>query len=296
MKLAKQFADAFEHNFYETKEFIHFCADVTGKINSRKNIHGRNISVIGNKNPSISVYSEDEQRLMMRHNISFLSVGTQNNSQLKNPTFMEYPILFRAPYETQMNKTDKTFKKYVRKTKQLPYTFSVEHALSDNLFEEVYRLYQKQMKRLKSFSFPKLFFKRFLQVPQSLVLLLYYQNKIAGYGFCFEYYNNLYTSIGGIGHDFFDRLASYAMYHEKISYAAKHNLNIHMGVGTHGSGYNTFKVRTGAVAFSCTQVPDTTELTLKFNKLNKVLPLDFLMQQFGNIFPEKLLYTIMPFT
>ncbi len=296
MNIVREFRSAFEHNFYETKEFVDFCADVSGKTLQRQNIHGRNISIIGTKNPSISVYSEDEQRLMKRHGISFLSVTANDNTRLKEPSFIEYPILFRGSYDEQLAKTDRTFRKYVSKVKKLPYSFEVVTALSDSLFEEIYFLYRKQMKRLKSFYFSKSFFRRFLQVPESIVLVLYYEKNIAGYSFSFKYHNNLYTSVGGINHEYFSKFASYAMYHEKIKFASKNNLHIHMGLGENGSGYNAFKLRAGAIALSCINYPDRSQQFTLAKKMHILVPASFLLRQYGRLFPKRLIYTLMPFT
>ncbi len=288
------FSSAFENNFYLNTEFITFCQKVTG-INKVMPFRDRYF-ILKDKNISIHTYNSEELKMMKEKNIKFFSVDLKNNDTELNPSLMEYPILFYKPYDLAYKRFDKTFRKYVGRADKLNFTTKILRKFNNEIITDAYKLYLQHMKRLNAFVFPKTFFELFIKLPSSLLFLVYDKNKLIGYSFCFENKDNLYTSIGAGHEDYFDKYINYKLYHEKIKYACKNKLNIHMGLGIKDSGYNNFKRRTGAICLKCSRNPENDKLLKRALPLTKYTLIGLTSRFISRILSKKVIFTMMPFT
>lgn len=290
--MINRFTDAFKNNFYLSKEYLNFCENVTGLKNNKTH----NFNIINNKNISINNYTKNEMEFMTKNKINFLSVSNFNNSTNSFSSILEYPILFHKPYEESYKRFDRSFRKYIKKAENIGYKTVIIRKYNQKIVEQIYELYVEQMKRLNGFLLPKTFFESFLNLHSSLLLLIYYDSEVVGYSCCFENANNLYTSIGGGSKKYFDKYINYKLYHEKIKYACKNKLNIHMGIGIKDSGYNIFKKRTGAICFTCERFPNNDKQIQKAMPFLKFKIVGLIFRIISKIAPKKVVFILMPFT
>ena len=288
-----EFKKAFENNFYLSEEYIQFCETVS-EISRDPSF--KNQGILKNKNISIHSYNDLERENMIKKEIHFLSVSLKDNSKEKDPSFMEYPVWYYKPYEKAYKSFDKTFRKYIKRVEKNNFTTQIIRISDKNTINQVYKLYIQHMKRLNGFLFPKSFFSTFLKNPSSLLFLVFDKHKLIGYSFCFENKNNLYASVGAGHKEYFDKYINYKLYHEKIKYACKNKLNIHMGMGTKDSGYNKFKKRTGAICLKCIKYPDNEGFIKKILPLTRYTFTGLIFRLFSRLAPKKVVFISMPFT
>lgn len=295
----------FTNNFYQTNEYLEFIKKFSPKKLVNSNIIEINdnelyLNVIGKKNISISNYSKTEKSIMKNKNISFLSVLEQDNYNTADYSFIEYPILFYKPYSEAFKLYGKTCLKNVKRSKKFNYKLRIIREYNNKILNSVYSLYINQMKRLKGFIFPKLFFEEFLKLPSSLLFLVIEKNtvneEIIAYSFCFENKNSLYASIGGCKKEYFSKKANFFLYDERIKYALNKKLNIHMGLGFHNSGYNLFKKDFGAVCLKCEKFPDNMKAIERMMIFSKMPFYSLFPKIVSKILGKDIVYLLTPFT
>ncbi len=295
---------AFENNYYTTSKYYDFSKSIIPSYNLKlKYINEfKQFNIIGNKNISINNYSQSELDLMDSKNINYLSVIPIDNyskeSDLDKSSYIEYPIWFYKPYDKAFSLCDKSFRNLSRRAEKNNFIVKKVNTLNSMALDQIYSLYVNQMKRLNGFILPKLYFEEYSKLDDSIFFLIYDaldSTKLISYSMCVEYLGNLYHSIGGSDGEYFSKLINYKLYNELLKYACENKLNIHMGLGTHNSGYNLFKKKIGAICFKCIQKPDLG----KFSKFEKI----YNSKIVGNVFflysklnSGKIAYTLMPFT
>jgi hypothetical protein len=286
------FSSAFVHNYYLTDEFAFFCSRITRQQLISKKLGSLNLHILKGKNVSISNYSLKDRRAMQKSQISYLSVLPEKN--IENPTHMEYTIIHHVPFEEAYSRMDRTFQKNVRRSMSNPHKFHIARKLNAERLKKLYCLYSLQMKRLNSFRFPLFYFEEMLKLAAARVFMIELKGKIIAYSFAFEYKDNLYLSIGGVG-DFSD-YAQYRNYNERIKYACEHKLTIHQGLGTHNTGFDFFKQRVGGVSYKLEQWPNKESYMRIMETVFKIPGAGYALRGIGNLMPEKLIFSIMPFT
>ncbi len=290
------FEQAFTNNFYLTKEYLHFCSKTTNIIIKEKYIENNKIITLKNKNPSINNYQEDFRLLMQQNNISYISVLPEINSNFKNPSFIEYSIIHKKPYEEIIKDYTNSFKNGLRNGRKYIHTISILHEVDKETLSKVYNIYNLQMKRHNSFRLPKTFFVEFMKCPSSLLFLIKYENDIIAYSFCFEYKDNLYRSIGGGNEKYFKYRCVNKLYDETIRYASRKNLNIHLGIGEHNSNYNNFKKNAGSICYKCERFPNDDNLLKLSLPFLRFKVTGFILNLLSKLMPKKITYLLMPFT
>ena len=290
------FKQAFENNFYSSKEYANFCSKVTGiKINEKK-MAGKNIYLLKNKNISLSNYSKKFCESLRKEKISYMAVLPEINNQAKKSSIIEYSIFHKKNYADTVKKYEKSFKRILKKSKKYLHEFKVLTNYDEKIILEIYEIYVKQMKKLNSFIFPKKFFQEFMKLKSSLLFIIEYEKKIMAYSFCFKNKDNLYASIGGGDSDFFKYKPINKLYDERIKYACKKNLNIHLGIGQKNSGYNKFKEDSGAINYKCERNPNDEFLLKIIMPFLKLKITGKILQILSKKYPEKIIYNAMPFT
>ncbi|MBW2988318.1 hypothetical protein DRJ48_03790 [Candidatus Woesearchaeota archaeon] len=290
-----EFKDAFKNNFYLSEEYAHFCERVTGLRLKVLSLKSTKLNILKNKNISIHAYPSEAREYMKREGVSFLSVLPLENDKSDKPSFVEYPILFRKEYQMAYKGFDRTFRKYSRRADKLGYKLRILRGYNNPMVDEIYALYLQHMRRVNGFIFPKYFFEEFMRLPSSLAFLIYHNKKLVAYSLCFENSDNLYSSIGGSHKDYLSKYVTYKIYNEKIKYACARNLNLHMGIGISGSGYNVFKQRVGAVCFKCERFPEENIEKVVY-PITKYRWFGVLANIVSRIAPRKTIFMLMPFT
>lgn len=290
------FTQAFQHNFYLSQEYAIFCSKII-KIPLRKQMIGnQTIFVFKNKNISINNYSDILCRKFKNKNISYLRVMPEINNTSYQPSFIEYSIFHKTTYNEAFGRYKTSFLHGLREGKKIPHKVKIIRRPNNQLIEKIYHIYADQMKRHNSLVFPLSFFKEFLKSPSSLLFIIEDKKDVIGYFCCFQYKDNIYTSIGGGNPRYFSYKCSNKLYDELIRYACHSGLNIHLGIGEHGSGYQKFKQNAGVINYKTERFPDDKKLMklvfplLKFKTTGKVLGL------VSKFFPHFILYLMMPFT
>jgi hypothetical protein len=287
-----EYEKVFIDNFYLSDEYLSFCEKITGlKVKKVFN----NINVLKNKNIVFHAYNKKEKEFMQKNKIHYRSIELKENKG-KDSSFIEYPIWIYKPYTQAYKSFDKTFKKYIKRAENQNYKVKIIRKYNVEIIDEVYKLYLAHMKRLNGFVFSKSFFEFYLKSKSSLLFIIKNKDELAGYSFCFENKDNLYTSIGAGSEKYFSKYINYKLYHEKIKYACENKLNIHMGIGTKGSGYNEFKKRTGAVSLKCTSFPNDDKIIRLSSRFTKLKIVGFIFKIISKIFPKKIVFKLMPFT
>jgi hypothetical protein len=291
-----KFEQAFRNNFYQTQEFADFCAKIANIPMREKDIDGEKIYTLKNKNISIGRYSDSFCREMREKKIQYLRVLPEINNEAKCPSYIEYSIFHKMSYEEARKRYKTSFFHGLREGKRFPHEVKIVRKPGTEIIAEIYTIYTKQMERHNSFVFPISFFQKFLTCPSSFLFLIKHQQKIIAFFCCFQNQDNLYASIGGGHPDYFSYKSSNKLYDELIQYACRNNLNIHLGIGEHGSGYQKFKQNAGLVCYKTERFPYNekflkyTAPLLKFRITGKFLKL------FSRVFPHLIVYLTMPFT
>lgn len=283
-----RFDAVFKNNFYLTKEFAEFCSKVTGRV-LRKEL---GVFVLKDKAVAISNYDSKQRNWFKKNKIHYMAVLPKLNKM--NPSYMEYSIFHKKPYESAFKNYKKSFRKHLKQGRKFPYKVKIIRKPDKEVLDKVYPNYVKLMKRHNSYIFPRSFFREYLGMPSSLLFLVGCKDDVAAYSFCFENKDNLYTSFGGGNPKYFKYRCVNVLYDERIRYACKKKLNIHSGMGVCGSGYDRFKGDAGIEHYKCERFPDDTR-TLKFiNFLIKLKPTGWLLWLLSGMFPKKTIYTVIP--
>ena len=290
------FTRAFEHNFYLQREWADFCS-VTTKIPIQKqDIGNKAIYILKNKNISISNYPQSFCVEMMKKKISYSSVTPEINKKSNRPSFIEYSIFHKTTYDEALKNYRTSFFHGLREGKKFPHQVKIFRQPNDWLIKEIYGIYNDQMKRLNSFVFPLSFFEEFFKCPSSLLFTIEYDGRIIAYFCCFQYKDNIYSSIGGGNPRYFPYKCSNKLYDELIKYACQNNLNIHMGIGQYGSGYQKFKENAGAINYRMLRFPDYEKLLKLLFPLTTFRITGKILGLASKFFPRLIIYLLMPFT
>ena len=293
---ADEFNSAFKNNFYLSEEYAKFCSKITGVSLSKEYYNKVNIFLLKNKIISISNYDEEISNIFRTKKLHFMGVKNILNKEDKFPSFNEYSIFFKKKYDLAKKNYKHSFKEGVRQSAKFPLSSNLLRGYNKEVTSEVYNLYKKQMSRLNSVIFPYYFFEEFMNIPNSFLLLIRYENKICAYGFCFENQNNVYFSIAGADKNYFKYRANNKLYDELIRYSCNNNKNIHLGMGVKNSGYQIFKENTGAINFKCERSPDHTKGLIIGSKLLKIFFIGGILKLISKLFPKKILFEAIPFT
>lgn len=292
----ENFIQAFQHNFYLTQEYAIFCSQITKIPLKKQVIENQTIFTLKNKNISISNYSDTLCGKFRNKNISYLRVTSEINDKSDQPSLIEYSIFHKTTYEEAFKRYNTSFFHGLREGKKFPHKVKIIHQPNIQLIKKIYAIYTDQMKRRNSFIFPLSFFREFLKSPSSLLFIIEYETNIIAYFCCFEYEDNIYTSIGGGNPRYFSYRSSNKLYDEIIKYACHNKLNIHMGIGEHGSGYQKFKQNAGAINYKTERFPDDEKLMKLVFPLLKFKLTGSVLSVLSKLFPHLIPYLIMPFT
>ena len=294
--MLSNFEQAFKNNFFLTKEYISFCSIITNIKLNEQDLNDNRLYFLKNKNVSVNCYDEENKKFFREKNISFMSVLPEINKNSNNPSFFEYPIIFKTSYEQAYKNYKTSFSNGLREGKKFPHKLEIFDNVENNLLNSIYNIYKKQMKRHNSFIFPISYFHELMKIENSKLFTINYENNIIAYFFCFEYKDNFYVSIGGGNPDYFNYKPSNKLYDEVIRYACDKNLNIHLGIGEYNASYSKFKENVGAISFKCERFPDDKKLLSFTVPLLKFRLTGITLNLLSKIMPRKVLYLSMPFT
>jgi hypothetical protein len=233
---------------------------------------------------------------MKKNKISFMRVLPEINNRSKKSSFFEYAVLHKKSYDLAVKNYAGSFKDALKQGKKYIHTTKIIKEYDEKVVGKVYDIYVSQMKRLNSFVFSVSFFKHFLESPSSMMFLIEYEEKIIAYSFCFEYKDNLYASVGGGNHNYFNLRPVNKLYDELVRYACGNNFNLHLGMGEKDAGFNLFKEKAGAVNYKCERFPDDEKVLKLFVPLLKLKIVGNILQYMSKKNPEKIIYMNMPFT
>ncbi len=292
----EKFREAFKHNFYLTEEWANFCSEVTGIKLTKRTILNERIFLLKRKNISISNYDDRLAKSMKGEKISFMRVLPEVNSQSKMPSFVEYSLLLKRPYEEAVKNYKRSFRDALKQGRKYKHELMIIRERDNKVLEEVYKVYTLQMLRLNSVVFPASFFEKLLNLPYSLLFVLRYNKKIIAYSFCFQYEDNLYASLGGGNPQMFKIRPSNKLYDELIKYACDNKLNLHFGLGEREAGFSLFKEKAGALNYKCERYPNDESLIKPLRKLFELKITGTFLRFVSKRFPNKILYIAMPFT
>ncbi|MEK6973916.1 MAG: GNAT family N-acetyltransferase [Nanoarchaeota archaeon] len=289
------FEGAFKNNFYLSKEFAEFCSKNSNVELSNVTTEDGHFYLLNNKNISISNYNNDICDFFICNKISFMRVLNINNSTAEKKSIIEYSIIFQKKYEDAIKDYKHSFKEGVRQSKKYGLTCKI---LKEDLspLDTVYFIYQSQVDRLNSFILPKSFFEDYIKLKGSVLFIVYFEDEPVSYGLGAEYKDNIYLSFAGSKTDFFKYRANNKLYDEIIKYACSKGLNVHLGLGISGTGYQKFKENTGAVNFKCERFPDDGVLINIGNKLLKLDLLKYFIKIINKLYEKRLVYFMIPFT
>lgn len=291
-----KFEEAFRNNFYLTKEYADFCSRVSGILLKKKTVRNQEIFALKNKNVSIGSYMDSFCREMRKQKISYLRILPKINDEADQPSYIEYSVFHKTTYNEAFEKYKTSFFHGLRESRKFPHRVKIVRCPDDQLIEKVYNVYTAQMKRRNSFILPLSFLKEFFKCSSSLLFIIEYQRKIIAYFCCFQNGENIYASIGGGDPRYFFYKCSNKLYDELIKYACQNDLNIHLGIGEYGSGYQKFKQNAGLISYKTESFPNNEKFLrlitpfLQFKITGKFLAFA------SKIFPHFLAYLIMPFT
>ena len=290
------FAAAFADNFYLTDDYAAYCSRIT-KIPPRKVvIQGRNYYLLKNKNIAVSNYCEALTGEFRKRKTAYLRVTPEINGLTSAPSLMEYSIFHSSSYEQAAARYRTSFRHGLREGRKFPHEVDIRRRPDDRTLDETYGIYLEQMKRHHSYILPRSLFKAFVDTPSAFLFLIRYGKNITAYFCCFEHRDNIYASMGGGDPRFFSTKCSNKLYDELIKYACQNGLNIHLGLGEYGSGYQQFKKNAGLICYKTERYPDTERWLrfavpfLKFRLTGRVLALA------SALFPYRVAYYAMPFT
>ena len=291
-----KFNQAFQYNFYQTKEFADFCSKITKIPLEEKIIENEKIFVLKNKNISIGNYSNSFCREMQAQNIQYMQILPELNSVAERPSYIEYSIFHKTIYEAAFKSYRSSFADALRKGRKFPHETKIIRRPSGSLIKKIYEIYSRQMKRHNSFIFSQTFFENFFACPSAFLFLVEHQQIIIAYFCCFQYKGCIYVSIGGGDPRYFNLQPSNKIYDELIRYACQKKLDIHFGIGEHNSGYQQFKQNAGLLCYKTERFPNNekflklTAPLLNFNITGKFLAL------VSGIIPYSITYLVMPFS
>ncbi len=290
------FSDAFKENYYLSEEFASFCSRVSGMKAKRYRIGELDIPVIRNKNISIHAYEKETKQWMRKRKISFISVEKKLNKKSNNPSAREYALFLKKSYSAAKKAYSRSFSDGLKQSLRYPYKVMILDNYNNEILDEIYQIYEEQMERLNSFLFPKEFFEEIMKLPSSKIFLLCLYDKITAYSFCFENKENLYTSIGGGKAEFFKKRCNNRIYDEMVQYVCSKGLNMHFGLGMHGSGYNSFKEGAGIKLYRCEEYPNHPLLFKVGNWLLNYKITGKILRGYSKKRPKKVVFRAMPFT
>lgn len=290
------FTQAFEHNFYLTPEYAGFCSRVARIPLEQRTSGGHDFFTLKNKNISISNYPDSLKGELRQKKVSYLAVMPEINANSPHPSMFEYSLLYKTTYEEASKNYKTSFFHGLREGKKIPHQARIVRRPDAQLVQNVYSVYQAQMRRHNSFVFPLSFFEEFLSCPSALLLLLEYEKNVMAYFCCFQYEDNIYASIGGGNPRYFSQKSSNKLYDELIKYACSNQLNIHLGIGEHGSGYQNFKRNAGLVNYKTERFPDDEGLLKLMLPFTKFKITGLALALFSRLFPHLTPYLVMPFT
>lgn len=289
-------SECFEHNYYLSAEFANFCARVSGVPLRHADILGNSLPLLKKKNIAIANYSDSIKEQFRHRGISYASVLNKINRDSSEATLMEYPIFHATSYEQAQAGYSTSFFHGLREGKKYPHEFKIMRKPEADLLRRIHQIYAQQMRRHHSFILPLSFFQEYFRNPSAVLFLIECQQKIIAYLCCFQYSNNLYSSIGGGDPRSFALKPSHKLYDELIHYACSHNLNIHLGIGEHEAGYQRFKEGLGAINYQLERFPnDRTIMKITFF-LIKFRITGYFLAIISKFFPHQIAYQIMPFT
>ena len=288
--------NVFKNNFYATSEYADFLSRVLSLLSRKEKISEKTVHLIKKKSIAIDSYNISIKRALRKRKISYMSVLPQINDLNTHPSYVEYPIIFKGDYLQCYDKFHRTFKKKIRRAEKFKFKIEIVTGFNQKIVDDVYSLYKKCARRLGSIILPQLFFEEYLKTKNSLLFLIIDKEKIRGFSFCFENADNLYFSVGYTDKSYWNKYISYKLYNERIKYACERGLNIHLGMGEHGSGYCQIKKEAGAIFFKCERYPHdegVLKILLFFSKLKIFWPWIWLISK---IMPRKMIYQMIPFT
>lgn len=290
------FARSFEHNFYLTEEYASFCSKITNIPLKKRTVEGQVIHTLKNKNIAISNYPDSLCQEFKKKRITHLRVTPEINDRSPRPSLMEYSIFYKTTYEEAFKRYKTSFFHGLREGRKFPHNVQVVRRPDRRLIEDIFRIYMDQMRRHNSYHFPLSFFETLLASPSALLFLIEYEQQIIAYFCCFQYHDNIYASIGGGSPRYYSYKCSNKLYDGLIRYACQNNLNIHLGIGERGAGYQKFKQNAGLSCYRVERYPDDDRLLslaipfLKYRLTGKVLA------RASALFPHLVTYISMPFT
>ena len=288
--------EAFDDNFFLTKEYATFCSKSTGILLEEEWISQQKVYLLKHKNIAVSNYDEDLVKEFKKNKIRFMQVSDKLNTYEKDPSLIEYAIFHKKSYEEAVQNYKHSFKEGLRQSKKYPLSVTKVKKPTEHQLAEAYKVYRKQMKRLNSFAYPQSYFQAFIQMSTASLFLVYYQQQVTSYAFCFENKKNFYFSISGSDQEYFKYRVTNRLYDAVIHYACEQGLTIHFGTGIRGSGYQKFKENAGALIYKCERFPNDERYiraatnTLKFKGTGLVL------RSLSKLFPKRVIYTTMPTT
>ena len=294
--LADRFDSAFANNFYLTAEWATFFQRLTNRRLDSLPLAGVDYPILDNKLVGISSFPDPVAASLRERKIIFVNVLPVANGECAQPSQIEYSIWFRKSYADAVRGYKRSFRKAVRQADRHDIRVTMHRGQDAPLIDRVYPIYQRQMFRLNSFVYPRAFFANYMRMPSSFCLTIEYQSDLIGYAFCVEHVDNLYPSVGGIDAAYFNLRAVNRMYDYFIRYACERGLNIHFGLGVHGSGFDKFKEDAGALVFKIERHPDHRLAMALILKASKMRWYGTLLRYLSGKYPEKIIYEVMPTT
>ncbi len=290
------FSSSFKQSFYLSEVYADFCSKITGIKYSEVKIKDKIFFIIKNKNPAINNYDDDTVYNFKNLKIKYTRVLNRPNYLEKTPSIIEYSILFKKSYEEAVKNYKHSFKEGLRQSTKYDLSAEIPKRIDENVISKVYNIYANQMKRLNSYMFPKSFFNEFIKLNGSLLFLVYYEDKIASYAFCFENKENLYISIAGGHEDYFKFRINNKLYDSIIKYACDKSLNIHFGIGIFGSGYQKFKENAGAINYKCERFPNDEKFIKIISRIINTKIFGIILRYISKKSPKRIMFLLVPIT
>jgi len=276
------FKEAFKNNYYLSEEFAKFCSVVSGKKLSKEGKY----FVVGSKSVGIHSYTDGQKEKFRQKKIRYMSVLNEVNDS----SFTEYSIILKGSYEELYTNYKKSFKGHLKKVSP-----KLKLKIVKKYNQKVYPLYLQKVWQKNSMGFTEEFFQEYMKLKNSLLFLVYYGSKIVGFTFGFENEENLYLSIGGEDSVYYKHKVGHFSYDQFVKYACSKGLNIHLGMGEKGSGYNKFKANIGAIHYKCERYPNDEWMIKLLFPLMKFRIVGWINKRLGILFPKKFVYEVIPF-
>ena len=290
------FLDAFRKNFYLSEHFALFCQNITGRGVSRTEIAGTRVPVLKKLNVAVGAYSSEVRSQLRKHGISYMAVLPKINAKEKSPSLFEYAVLHKKSYDEAAGNYAKSFRTPLRNGKKYRHTMRIVRGVDEEILSRVFPIYETHMKRLNSWVFPRSLFEQYMAMPDSLLFLLEYEGEIVAYMFCCENAENLYCSFGGGNPLCYQYKGTNKVYDELIRYACGKGLNVHLGFGVKGAGYNVFKEKAGAVNYKCDRFPRRNRFFRSYLWLLNFKTTGRALRYLSGKYPRRIVYYAMPIT